>query len=207
MVESKPPHPVMQFKITLHRTDPLVWRRIEVPRSYSFWDLHVAIQDSMGWLDCHLHEFRFRGTGEPVRIGIPHEEDPQGVLPGWRVKITDYFDRWGTLAQYEYDFGDGWLHDVAFEAIDNAKQGAKCPRCIGGERACPPEDCGSIRGYDALVKILKNPRHKEYREMVSWLRGHAKNYWPFDPLAFNPRQVRFDNPRKRFERAFAERGV
>ncbi|OFW13207.1 MAG: hypothetical protein A3H29_03900 [Acidobacteria bacterium RIFCSPLOWO2_02_FULL_67_21] len=33
----------------------MVWRRIHVPEHYSFWDLHVAIQDAMGWQDCHLH--------------------------------------------------------------------------------------------------------------------------------------------------------
>jgi hypothetical protein len=51
------PRLVSQFLIVLPRTDPLVWRRIQVPESYSFWDLHVAIQDAMGWLDYHLHEF------------------------------------------------------------------------------------------------------------------------------------------------------
>jgi hypothetical protein len=49
---------VHQFLVTLTGTDPLVWRRIQVPQSYSFWDLHVAIQDAMGWKDYHLHEFR-----------------------------------------------------------------------------------------------------------------------------------------------------
>ena len=49
---------VWQFMIVLHRVEPPVWRRIHVPESYSFWDLHVAIQDAMGWLDYHLHEFR-----------------------------------------------------------------------------------------------------------------------------------------------------
>jgi hypothetical protein len=49
----------LQFKITLRHIEPRIWRRIEVPASYSFWDLHVAIQDAMGWLDYHLHVFRF----------------------------------------------------------------------------------------------------------------------------------------------------
>ena len=52
---------VHQFLIVLPNTEPLVWRRIQVPESYSLWDLHVAIQDAMGWSDCHLHEFAGRG--------------------------------------------------------------------------------------------------------------------------------------------------
>ena len=45
------------FLLSCLNTDPLVWRRVQVPESYSFWDLHVAIQDAMGWKDYHLHEF------------------------------------------------------------------------------------------------------------------------------------------------------
>ena len=52
------PKLVHQFLVVLSGTDPLVWRRIQVPEKYSFWDLHVAIQDAMSWLDYHLHEFR-----------------------------------------------------------------------------------------------------------------------------------------------------
>lgn len=48
---------IHQFLVVLADTDPLVWRRIQVPSRYSFWDLHVAIQDAMGWQDYHLHEF------------------------------------------------------------------------------------------------------------------------------------------------------
>jgi hypothetical protein len=51
------PELVHQFLVVLAHTDPVIWRRIQVPGDYSFWDLHVAIQDAMGWLDYHLHEF------------------------------------------------------------------------------------------------------------------------------------------------------
>ena len=58
------PKLVHQFLVVLSGTDPLVWRRIQVPEKYSFWDLHVAIQDAMGWLDYHLHEFRLLDAKE-----------------------------------------------------------------------------------------------------------------------------------------------
>jgi len=48
---------VYQFRITLEEIEPDIWRVIQVPETYNFWDLHVAIQDAMGWQDCHLHEF------------------------------------------------------------------------------------------------------------------------------------------------------
>ena len=66
---------VCQFKITLNDIKPPVWRRIQVPETYSFWDLHVAIQDAMGWFDCHLHEFNIKEpkTNKEVFIGLPDE--------------------------------------------------------------------------------------------------------------------------------------
>ena len=85
---------VHQFLIVLPNTDPLVWRRIQIPESYSFWDLHVAIQDAMGWLDCHLHEFRVvldSKTGRLTRLGIPIDDSfgQPPVQPDWTVKISN----------------------------------------------------------------------------------------------------------------------
>ncbi len=42
---------ILQFKVQLRDITPAIWRRIEVPAAYTFWDLHVGIQDAMGWLD------------------------------------------------------------------------------------------------------------------------------------------------------------
>jgi hypothetical protein len=51
-----------QFKITLKHIKPPIWRRILVPETYTFWDLHVAIQDAMGWTASRLHEFRIKNN-------------------------------------------------------------------------------------------------------------------------------------------------
>ena len=91
------PKLVHQFLVVLSGTDPLVWRRIQVPERYSFWDLHVAIQDAMGWLDYHLHEFRLLDAKEQtvVSIVIPTDDDPEDrpVVPGRQVPLAKFFDR------------------------------------------------------------------------------------------------------------------
>ena len=96
---SRTPKLVYQFLIVLSRTSPLVWRRIRVPQSYSFWDLHVAIQDAMGWEDRHLHEFRLvdEQTKQPISIGIPTDMTPgdRPVTPGWTVKVSTYVESGG----------------------------------------------------------------------------------------------------------------
>ena len=78
-----------RFRITLREVAPPIWREIEVPTTYSLWDLHVAIQDAMGWRDYHLHVFKFRqpDSDDVVEVGIPDPELPPGadsVLPGWK---------------------------------------------------------------------------------------------------------------------------
>jgi len=193
---------VYQFKIQLKGIKPLIWRRIIVPETYNFWDLHVAIQDSMGWLDCHLHVFRIREerTDSVVEIGIPSEdrfeEEPE-ILPGWEIPISKYFHDVGITSNYEYDFGDGWEHEVLFEKILFKDKGTTYPQCIDGSRACPPEDCGGVPGYYHLLKVISDPRNAEYKEMIAWL---GKKY---DPDAFTPDKVKFDDPKKRWKRAFS----
>ena len=170
-------HLIYQFKITLQDIEPTIWRRIQVPATYSFWDLHVAVADSMGWLDYHLHVFRFRKPHKrtTLDIGIPDDEmDETGTLPGWEIGIAEHFFEPGIIAVYEYDFGDGWVHEVLLEGILLKEQGVKYPRCIAGKRACPPEDCGGVPGYYRVLEILGNPDHEEYQETVNWAKGQTR---------------------------------
>ena len=46
---------------------------------------------------------------------------------------------------YEYDFGDGWQHEVRVEKVLPPDAAFKHPLCVGGANACPPEDCGGYR--------------------------------------------------------------
>ncbi len=203
-------HLVYQFKVYLTEIDPLIWRRIQVPARYNFWDLHVAIQDAMGWVDYHLHAFRIRQKHKrkTIEIGIPGDEwDDTTVAPGWEIPVDKYFTEPGQVIEYEYDFGDGWYHEVLLEAIILKEKGVKYPRCIEGERACPPEDCGGIPGYYQLLDILKDPAHPEYEENISWLKGHVRKYHPYNPDEFIPEKVHFDNPKQRWRIAFTQEDI
>ena len=193
-----------RFKIELLEIEPLIWRLIEVPSTYNFWDLHVAIQDSMGWLDYHLHSFTLcqPRKRKPVLIGIPDDEFEDNTLPGWKVSLNQFFKEPGDEATYDYDFGDGWHHRIVLEGIYLQEKEKKYPSCLDGKRACPPEDCGGIPGYYNLLEILGNKRHEEHGDMIHWLKGHAKNYYPYDTEDFDPNRVKFWNPKKRWKMAF-----
>jgi hypothetical protein len=197
---------IYQFKITLKETHPPVWRRIQVPSTYTFWDLHVAIQDAMGWFDCHLHEFRIKAkTGETLVFGIPSEDDDyllvnEKMLPGWKHKIFKYESIIPATFVYEYDFGDGWRHKIDCEEIKPAEAGVTYPRCIKGKRACPPEDCGGAWRYPDLLAILADPEHEEHLEMKQWVESQTGG--PFDPEHFDPDKVVFNDPKERYTECF-----
>src|SRR3989338_5960180 len=111
---------VYQFIITLLGTKPPVWRRILIPESYTFYDLHVAIQDAMGWTDSHLHCFEKRDT-KAKRWGeyLVKIDCPFGVEEMWEEKnalyttetsLSQFFKQNKDWIYYTYDFGDNWEH-------------------------------------------------------------------------------------------------
>jgi len=197
---------VHQFLVVLSGTNPLIWRRIQVPEKYSFWDLHVAIQDAMGWLDYHLHEFRLLDAAQRnvVSIGIPSDDDLEDrpVMPGWQVPLSTFFDQqnWhAPAATYAYDFGDDWQHVLVHEDMESADDDTTYPRCLAGQGRCPPEDCGGVRGYAEFLQVIVDPAHEERESTLQWAGGS------FDPHVFDPAAVKFDDPKKRWKKAFGRR--
>jgi len=197
----KPYKNVLQFKITLNETDPPVWRRIQVPDSLTFYDLHVAIQDAIGWQDCHLHDFKIyprRKYGMDIRIECPFaldELEDKAPLVTTEIPITDFLQETGDKAIYNYDYGDGWEHDVILEGIFPKEPGSKYPICLAGELAGPPEDCGGIPGYYECIKALKKRDNSE--GLLTWL-----GRWR--PDRFDPARIKFWSPLTRLKLALKE---
>ncbi len=190
------------FKVQLRDVEPAVWRRIAVPEQSSFWDLPVAIQDAIGWLDCPLHEFILadKQLGKVSFAGIP---DPDGnserkTLEGWALPMAHYFSHINRHAEYFYDFGDGWEHDVLLKSIEACPPRKRLPACLDGANACPPEDCGGPHRYRYLLDVLADPQHEEHEMIKEWIGGNV------DPAKFSARAVKFDNPKRRWEGAFGE---
>jgi hypothetical protein len=190
---------VYQFKITLKRIKPPIWRRIQVPETYTFWDLHVAVQDAMGWTDTHLHHFEILNPTKGLKeeIGIPDEDFiDERILAGWERKIADYFPSENNKADYIYDYGDNWEHMVKLEKILPREKGITYPVCVGGARACPPDDCGGTWGYEEFLEAIMDSNHERHEELLYWVGGD------FDPEGFDIKDVVFDNPRKRLENIY-----
>lgn len=178
---------ILRFRIELQATNPLVWRTIEAPGDYTFWDLHVAIQDAMGWLDYHLHRFTIPHprTKTPQIFGIHNLSQDCDDPPSWATQIATMFTLSNPVAQYDYDFGDGWRHMVTLVDVLQRDFKLRYPRCVDGARACPPEDCGGVHAFAAIVSGTMD------QDMRRWLpRG-------YDPARFDSKAVRFDDPARR----------
>ncbi|MGL4178429.1 MAG: plasmid pRiA4b ORF-3 family protein, partial [Dermatophilaceae bacterium] len=152
---------VLRLKVTLDGIRPPVWRRLEVPAGILLSDLHEVLQVAFDWEHAHLHCFETlppRGGVAGSRGGRRH---PRGqVLEDdelERVRLADVAGATGDRLLYRYDFGDDWEHLIEVEAVEDAAPGARYPRCTGGRRAAPPEDCGGVPGYHGLLDALADP--------------------------------------------------
>lgn len=128
---------------------------IDVPASCTLPELHDLLQAAVGWTDSHLHQFV---AGE-AKYGVPHEDNWDGQLDESGVRLHEL----PTPFTYLYDYGDGWEHDVEYLG-----RGGDQPGCVSGTGTCPPEDCGGVSGFAALLKILADPAHPEHAHMRRW---------------------------------------
>ena len=188
---------IQQLKITLFNSKPSIWREILVPADYTFFALHVTIQDAFGWEDCHLHQYftddPFKRHANYNRIGYPTPE-MDDVIDERKTKLSEYLNTPKTTMFYEYDFGDSWMHEIKLEKTLPRELKKKYPKILGGANACPPDDCGGLGGYYDLLEILKNPQRKEHQDMLEWLG--LENADEFKPKAFEINSVSFRNPAK-----------
>lgn len=173
------PTSIHQLKVTLTGTKPPIWRRIQVASSINLRRLHDVIQEAMGWTQSHLYQFELGDVcyGEP---------DPEYGMPIRSAKATPLrkiAPEAGAVFLYEYDFGDSWQHRIVVEKVLPPEPGIAYPRCVAGKRACPPEDCGGIWGYQEFLEAIRDPEHPEHEAMLKWVGG------AFDPEAFDLRAV------------------
>ncbi|MGH3865283.1 MAG: plasmid pRiA4b ORF-3 family protein [Pseudonocardiaceae bacterium] len=190
--EPEPGDPVHRITVTLADvTQPRVWRRLLIPTAMPLSQLHGVIQTAMGWQDYHLHSF----TDGRRTYGPP---DPELEFIDERsVRFGDLDVEDGPIG-YTYDYGDGWEHEIVVEAVGVAEPGECYPRCVDGEGACPPEDCGGSPGYEHLREVLADPGDDEHDDMVTWLGlNHAREFDPtaFDVEAVNRRLATVSSPR------------
>jgi len=174
---------IYQIQIALKRFKPKIWRRLLIPSDLLLSDFHKVIQTSMGWTNSHLHQFIKNRTFYTVKMQDDDLWDEMDNVDYKEMKISDLLKKEKDKIVYEYDFGDGWEHDIILEKILPPDNDTKHPICLTGKMNCPPEDCGGIWGYSDMLEILKDPDHEEYESYIEWLGEE------FDPKYFDKDEV------------------
>ncbi|MGH9896638.1 MAG: plasmid pRiA4b ORF-3 family protein, partial [bacterium] len=138
--------------------------------------LHTILQVAMGWTDSHLHQF----SVADLRFAEPDNESDPTPIDYRSITLNQILPRSGATCVYEYDFGDSWEHLVEVEdELARETVADPLPRCVDGARACPPEDCGGMHGYELFLEAIGDQRHPEHDDYVRWVGGG------FDPETFD----------------------
>jgi pRiA4b ORF-3-like protein len=169
---AKKPSQVYQFKISLLDVKPAIWRRVQVSDG-TLDKLHEHAQTAMGWTNAHLHQFEIGGRrfGDPKLLDDGSGDDDFSDSTKLRLSKLLEKQRKSFRFFYEYDFGDGWRHEIVYEGTLPAETGAKSPRYVAGARACPPEDVGGPWGYGDFQETIRDPKHKDHDNMLEWIGG------------------------------------
>jgi len=132
---------ILQLKVTLKGTKPPVWRRILIPDTATFEELHDAIQTYFGWDGDHLHDFtialkskspsktrKLTITGKPPDGSQP--DDARDGLIEDKVQLRDFIDADNPRLTYTYDFGAMNEHAIMLESFSHPEPNRKYPECI-----------------------------------------------------------------------------
>ena len=177
MKQPETPVEVYVVKVTLLGTSPPIWRRILVPREITLQHLHLTLQSVMGWTNSHLHQF----VVQRQRISDPRSRVRTKVANENGTRLGELIWTVGARLLYEYDFGDGWQHELLLEEVllgDESFQQI----CVAGERCCPPEDCGGPQGFAELLKAMADANHPDHKDVCAWLGDFA-------PESFSKEQI------------------
>jgi Plasmid pRiA4b ORF-3-like protein len=170
------------LRIELVDIEPLIWRRVAVRASINLPVLHSVIQATMGWLDNHLWEFAIKHR----RYRLPIADDPdwnRRITDATGVKLIELLASGATEISYLYDMGDNWQHRIIVEKLKPAEAAALYPQFLGGERRCPPEDCGGFPGYYEFLGNITRKQSKKRKAALDWYGG------PYNPDDIDEQQI------------------
>jgi hypothetical protein len=175
---TSPTDAIAILRIEIKYVEPLIWRRVAMRTSMNLMALHKVIQATTGWLDYLLSEF----IVDARKYGIPDPDRPH-VKNGATTQLANILASGITEFDYVYDFGDNWEHRIIVEGTSKAETGGKYPRFLGGERRCPPEDCGGPPGYFDFIENIARKQSKKAKEALDWYGG------PYDPDEIDVEQI------------------
>jgi len=98
-------------------------------------------------LPSHVHQF----VRQKPRLSDPGSRVGTKIADENRTKLGELIGTVGARLLYEYDFGDGWQHELLLEEVLLGDETIQ-QTCVAGKRCCAPEDCVSRPGSAVRAK-------------------------------------------------------
>ena len=153
---------IYRLRVDLNRSDPAIWRRLEVHSDLHLDVLHQVLQEAFEWTDSHLHRFTLGGdsfdsNAEHFLCPFDVEDGEEYGIPAYQVRLDEALNQPGDELLYLYDYGDNWDVTIRLEEVLNSEPGTPLAQCTDGRRAAPPEDSGSRRTAEELAEVVDSP--------------------------------------------------
>ncbi len=145
--------PIYQFKVFLTYSEPLIWRRFQIPGEYTLGQLHDVLTLLMDWSGEEAHRF-YVGKIFYEMSSKQSEKEESLRFDEAKYSLHDLEESMKWCFLYLYDGPESWEHEIELEEILSANEGKNYPVVLAGERAAPPEDCGGIHSYEKSLEKL-----------------------------------------------------
>ena len=187
LVDSSKPSKTYVLYASIEQCPVKVFRRIKVPSNLWLGNLGKILITAFGWAGYHLSQFTKGGVDYTSRGNIEESFDLgySRFIDEMTVTVEDVLPQKGSTISFEYDFGDGWIHNVRVSSVSDEPLLGEDICVTSGKGACPPEDVGGVWGYEQMLDILSgkidDPEEKaSYEEWLGLRKGES-----YDPEEFD----------------------
>ena len=125
---------ILQLKIKLLKTKPLIWRRVHAKETITFWDIHVIIRNGYEWTDDQPHYFKIIDNNKKISIIRSYLDDYENnKFPlSWNIKIKKFLINEKYKVYYVYGTKENHVHLISLEKTFYQDLSTKYPICTGG---------------------------------------------------------------------------
>lgn len=190
LVDSSKPSKTYILYASIEQCPVKVFRRIKVPSNLWLGNLGKIFITAFGWAGYHLSQFTKGDVYYTSRDNIDERDSfnfgcRNRHIDEMTVTVADVLPQKGSTISFEYDFGDGWIHNVRVSSVSDEPLRDEDICVTSGKGACPPEDVGGVWGYAQMLDILSgkvdDPEEKaSYEEWLGLQEGET-----YDPEEFD----------------------
>lgn len=190
LVDSSKPSKTYILYASIEQCPVKVFRRIKVPSNLWLGNLGKIFITAFGWAGYHLSQFTKGDVYYTSRDNIDERDGfnfgcSNRHIDEMTVTVADVLPKKGSTISFEYDFGDGWIHNVRASSVSDEPLRGEDICVTSGKGACPPEDVGGVWGYAQMLDILSgkvdDPEEKaSYEEWLGLQEGET-----YDPEEFD----------------------